>query len=139
MSLEKVQQALLTAYKTGFPSNTYATAYENVAFEAPEGKNWYAFFFVPVVSRIATLGPLGMDEEQGFVQIDINVPRHQGERDLRSLHTKVRTCFPPASSLIYDGQSVSLLSVSRSGGREVDGYFRISSTVRWKAQVPRTV
>ena len=137
MSLEKVQQALLTRYKTIFPSPTYATAWENVAITPPTGAPWFSFRFVPVTSKIVSLGPNGYDEENGYVQVDINVPALAGEASLRSLFTQLRTCFPSASSLIYGGQSVSILSVSRSGGSEVDGFYRIACTVRWKAQVPR--
>lgn len=138
MSLEKVQQALATRYLRDFPQATYKTAWENVAFTPPTGTPWFAFHFVPAASKIVTLGPNGKDEENGFVQIDINVPALDGEGRLRSLYARLKTCFPSASSLIYAQQSVSILSVSRSGGREVDGFYRVSVTVRWKAQVTRT-
>jgi hypothetical protein len=135
MSLTKVQKGLVTKYRATFA--TERTAWENKRFKPPANEPWLTYFFVPLSSVISTIGPQGYNEHQGYVQIDISIPADSGERDAHALFDKVEACFPPASAFIHEGQAISILSVTRSGGREVDGFYKISCTVRWKALITR--
>lgn len=132
--MEKIQQALIAAFMAAFP--TFDKAWENVAFKPTPTKPWLAFHFMPVDERIATLGPEGYDVANGLVQIDVNYPIGAGESDSRKTINLLRACFKP-QILVFDLQEVIILSRSRAGGRQTDGFYRIPFTVRWRAHLTR--
>lgn len=136
MSLEKIQQALLNSAKTlfeGWTGGALPVCWENTTFTAPEGKPWAAVFFIPADVKISTLGESGADEHNGIFQIDINYPANAGESDMRAAIERVRACFRTRGRITYMGQTVSILSNACSGGRVVDGFYRKSVSVRWRA------
>jgi hypothetical protein len=137
MSLELIQRTLIRAFKDSF-GNWIATrvAWENKAFTPPQAQPWMSFFFIPVDERILTLGAEGYDQIDGLVQIDLNQPSGTGEGATRKTINELRTCFKPRV-LLYSGQSVTILSRTRGGGRITDGFFRIPFTVRWRSTLTR--
>lgn len=138
MSLEKVQQALINQFQTTF-GTTWANrlSWENIAFTPPAAQAWMFFYFMPASERIATLGPTGKDQVDGLVQIDVNYPVGVGESDIRKTINALRTCFKPGG-LLYEGQGVTILSRSRAGGMESNGFYKVPFTIRWRAQIPRS-
>lgn len=137
MSLEKVQQGLIHKLVTAFPTWSSRIAWQNKPFAPTQGQPWLAVFFMPVEERVATIGTVGLDQNEGLFQIDINYPENMGEGDSRETINLLRACFRP-QSFNYGGQAVSILSRSPGGGRQADGYFKIPFTVRWRAQINRT-
>lgn len=139
MSLEKAQQGLLLTSKNLFAGWTtpMAVCWENTTFAAPDSSPWLAVFFVPVDNSVNTLGPTGLDEEIGFLQIDVNYPKGGGESDMRATLEKIRRCFYNGRRITFDGQMVTILSASSSGGRIVDNHYRKSITVRWRTYIQR--
>lgn len=137
MSYEKVQQALIQHFATGFPAwLATQVAWPNVTFTPPAAQPWMAFMFGQNDESIATLGPDGYDELNGFIQIDVNYPVGGGEKDSRQTINLLRTCFKP-QVIQYDGQSVTILSRGANGGREQNGFFSIPFTVRFRSHILR--
>lgn len=136
MSLEKIQQAVISKLVADFPLWTSRIAWENVTFTPPAAQPWMAFNFMPVEERIATLGAGGRDQTEGLAQITVAYPLNVGESDLRETINALRTCFKPAI-LQHEGTSVSILARYRSGGAVRDGFFKVPFTIRWRAQLTR--
>ena len=135
--MEKIQQTLLNTAKTYFAAQTIPVAWENTRFEATAGKPWAAVFFVPADEQVETLGAGGENRHDGILQIDLNYPANDGEADMRKRIDEVRACFVAGSTLSYDTQPVRILSTSCSGGRQVDGFYRKSISIRWQAFTSR--
>jgi hypothetical protein len=134
--MEKIHQALLNTAKTFFTAKQIPVAWENTTFTAPAGP-WAAVFFVPVNERIETLGAGGENKLDGILQVDLNYPANSGEGDMRKRIDEVRACFVAGSTLVFESQPVRILSTSCSGGRQVDGFYRKSISVRWQAYISR--
>lgn len=138
MSLEKVQQALIQKFMTDFGEVWNGRiAWENVAFTAQPGEDWLAVHFMPADERLATLGPYGVDQSDGILQVTISTPIGKGEGTIRSTVNSLRATFKP-QSLLYDGQAVTILTRSRAKGGPVDGFFAVPFTIRWRARLTRT-
>lgn len=138
MSVENIQQALIQRLVAGMPMvNPNQFAWENKVFTPPQGTFWIQSFFMPVKERIATLSPEGFDESDGLFQVDLNYPTGVGEANLRKTINFLRACFIPGK-VSYSGQVVTILSRSRTGGKVVNGFFKVIFTVRWRAQIART-
>lgn len=138
MSLEKVQQALLTKFKADY-GTAFANqiAYENLAFTPPKGKPWLSVHFMPADSSVATLGANGRDTENGIFQISLYTPQGVGEASIRQTVNAFRVSFKP-QVLTFEGQPVSIISRSRANGGTRDGFYVVPFTVRWRAQLSRS-
>lgn len=135
--MEKIQQALIHWFVTAFASWVPSqVAWENRSFTPPRGKPWMAFFFMPVDERVVTLGPTGYDQADGLLQIDVNYPLGVGEGESRQTINDLRACFTPGT-IEFQDHGVTVLSRSRSHGREKNGYYCIPFTVRWKSELTR--
>lgn len=135
--MEKIQQALIQLLLSAFASwQPLRIAWENKAFTAPKGEPWMAVHFMPADERIKTLGEDGFDEANGLFQVTLNYPLGVGEGSARATIEMLRSCFKP-QVVIFEEQGVSILSRSRSNGREVDGFYAIPFTVRWRSQLTR--
>jgi hypothetical protein len=137
MSQEKVQLALIATFKATFlPAWEGKVAWENVKFDQPRDGQWMSVHYMPADSRVATLGSEGYDEDTGLFQITLCLPVGNGEGNSRETISLLRTCFKPRT-IQYDGQSVTIVSRSRSPGSTVGGFYKIPFTVSWQAHINR--
>ena len=131
-----VRSALIQGYldaAVGLP-----TAYENAKFDKPTDTPWAAVFILPNQPVVASLGSSGQDDHRGIMQIDLSYPLGSGEEDLQAKVDLLCQHFTAGKRLVYNAQEVILGPSGRSGGRSVDGWFRVSVTVPWQARVSRT-
>lgn len=117
-------------------------AVDNARFEAPaDGSPWAAYFFVPAEGASAvkavTLGADGEDEHLGIAQVDLNYPLYEGVGAARAKLDQLALAFPIGRKLSHGVAVVTVVSCSRSRGREVDGWYRVSLSISWFARVPR--
>lgn len=137
MSLELVQKALIAKLQADFPSwMATRVEWENVAFTPPPTQAWFKVTFMPAEEAVDTLGPLGCDLAQGLFQVTVHIPSGIGEATVRQTINELRDCYKPGS-LVNGGQVVTVLSRTRSQGRQTNNFFAIAFTVRWKAQLSR--
>lgn len=137
MSIAKVRSALVQAFVTGSFFNQTEVAYENKKFDPPKDKPWAAFFFVPIQPVVFTLGTGGYDEQRGFVQIDLNYPTDDGEKDVAAKADAIRDAFKAGFQFSYSGQEVRIVSCGRSQGRSINNYYRVSITIQFLAFIVR--
>lgn len=116
----------------------YPVALENVRFDQPTETPWVALFLLPGGTSVASLGIGGTDAHRGILQIDLNHPSQTGEGDILADADTVASYFTAGRRLVYNAQEVIVRSCGRSRGRMVDGWYRISLTVDWYAQTPRS-
>jgi hypothetical protein len=115
-------------------------AQENVAFNKPtDGSPWASVWIIPSPDgvRAVTLGDDGEDEHVGIVQLDLNYPTGRGVDDVRAKGDQVAAFFSVGKALSSGVAKVTVSSCSRSRGREVEGWYRVSMTISWYARVPR--
>lgn len=135
----KVQQALISAYRSGAFFSDTNTAYENVEFTPPLNTPWAKVTFMPAGTRVFTLGPTGSgrDEFVGFLQVDINTPLNSGVGAAWDLFVAIRSYFYAGRKFEYQSQQVICRPPTPSPARNVDGFCRISATIPFYSHINR--
>ena len=138
MSMTDARTALAQAFVDGgfFPNED--VAWENVKFEPRVGnKPWARFTFMPTEPLVASLGQDGLDQENGFFQVDLNYPLGTGDAAAMSLYDDMRSVFKAGNRFTENGQVVVIQSCGRTPGREFGGYYRVTVTVYFYAMLQR--
>jgi hypothetical protein len=128
-----LREAAVEALGASFP-----LALENAPFEKPEDNSpWAALFFLDNAPSPATLGDDGEDAHDGVMQIDLNYEKLKGEVAVDTKADTITGFFKAGRAVSYGGVTATVVSCGRSKGREVDGWWRVSMSVTWRARVPR--
>lgn len=136
MSAKAIRAALVQAVKDNFPG--WAIAYENTLFDPPEDR-WLKITLLPVSNGPVTLGPSGQDEEEGMLQIDINVPIKTSTGVVDETYETLRNIFEAGEIFTYNNQPVRIRRCERSVGRRYNArFYRVSATITWTARTNRT-
>lgn len=135
MSLEKIESALIGSY-LGAGLNL-PTQYENRDFTKPNAAPWAAVYFVPGRPAASSLGDDGLDEYDGFLQIDLNYVRNEGRSQSRTHYDILRESFKAGAAHSHGGQLVTSIACEMSQGREVDGWYRVSVSCYFRAYISR--
>ena len=114
-------------------------SWENRKFEPPITELWSSVFYVPNNPTGRTVGVGGIDEANGFIQIDLNIPTDSGDEQMNDWEDKARVYFVAGRSFLYAGQSVLVISSGMTQGRVIDNNYRKSLTVFFTAQVKRPI
>jgi hypothetical protein len=114
-------------------------SWENRKFEPPVTELWSAVFYVPNNPVGRTVGVGGIDEANGFMQIDFSIPTDSGDEQMNDWEDKARVYFVAGRSFLYAGQNVLVISSGMTQGRVIDNNFRKSLTVFFTAQVKRPI
>lgn len=135
MSLQNIEAALIGTY-LGAGLNL-PTQYENRDFTKPNGLPWASVYFVPADPVVSSLGDDGLDEYDGFLQIDLNYVRNEGRAMSRAHYDILREHFKPGAGHEYAGQLVTSTGCAMTQGREVDGWYRVSVSCFFRAYISR--
>lgn len=127
-----LKQGAITALGASFP-----LAVDNAPFDKPDSGPWGHLFVFHNQPSPATLGDDGEDAHDGIVQIDLNYPVMTGDGAADAKADSVAGFFRAGRPLSYGGVTATVVSCGRGRGREVDGWWRVSVTVTWRARVPR--
>ena len=132
----------MQAYIGAFdPADPPHTAYENAKFDLdklPEGNEvWNKVAVISGESEPVTLGELGEDRYKGILQIDINAPTNKGTEGILNIVASLRSYFPVGKGFSYGGDTAVIESFSLTPGRVVDGYYRITAEVEFRADITR--
>ena len=112
----------------GFPNNLLK--------DPPDGL-WLQLHNIHAESTPATLGNVGEDNHPGLFQIDINYPQNKGSGVSLAKADEFATFFTAGKSLLYNAQTVKVLSSTLDPARYVGGYYRLSFTVKYYARTTR--
>lgn len=111
---------------------------DNMPFDKPTPPTpWAAARILPGQASAVTLGGSGEDEHRGILQLDLNYGLRLGEAELMEKIGVVAGYFVAGLKLTYGSTVVYIRSCSRSQGREVDGWWRVSISVVWWARHAR--
>lgn len=136
MSMGDVEPALMSAADE--LETAYPTAWENAeAFTPPADAAWMAVFFIPSTMVPSSIGDKGVDQWVGILQIDLNYPRGSGKAQLMDDTNTIHAQFKPGKKFKSGTQEVLVTGLSRSNGRFVDAYYRVSFSVTWLAHISR--
>jgi hypothetical protein len=114
-------------------------SWENRTFEAPVTELWAAVFYVPNNPVGRTVGVGGIDEANGFMQIDLSIPTDSGDEQMNDWYDKARLYFVAGRSFLFNTQNVLVISSGMTQGRVIDNNYRKSLTVFFTAQVKRPI
>ena len=116
---------------------TEAVAWENRNFSPGTFNLWASVFYAPNPSVGRTVGRGGIDEINGFLQIDFNAAPDTGEARFIEWENKGRIFFHTGRFFLSQGHSVIVTGSGMSQGRHVENYYRKSFTVNFKSYLKR--
>ena len=132
----EIEQALREAFITieGVDSNTL---FENAKFD-PANRKWYAFWFLPNVPKVASLGMDGTDHFDGIVQIDLNIDCNDGQSGRPQFETALRSLFTAGARFSFNSATAIIKSCGQVGtGRKIDGFYRFSYHIVFESRLSR--
>lgn len=105
------------------------------AFTRPASGPWAQLTNLRAGADVASLGAGGMDEHVGVFQIDVNVPESGGNPRATLLQhaDQLRGYFVAGRRFTHSNQSVRVTRADVSQIRRVDGWQRVSVSVRYSA------
>lgn len=136
MSLAKVRSALMEGYAAA--NLGLSSASENKKFDPPAGTAWAEVYFMPGTPVMATIGAQGMDELQGYLQVNINVPLDTGTAVSMAKADALRAYLYGGRTLTYQGQEVRIKTVGTKPGFPTDSAFKTPTLIEFYAQIPRS-
>jgi hypothetical protein len=117
---------------------TGAIAWENRNSKAPQDSAlWASVFYRPNRPEPRTIGLDGINQQTGFLQIDLNAPQGQGESEHNKWENKMSEFFAAGNRFSLETVSVLVTSSGMGQGRPVENHFRKSITVAFTAQLKR--
>jgi len=131
-----IEKALIAAALS--VDNVTPTGHPNDVLENKPDGLWLQLGNVRGVSSPATLGDEGEDNHPGFLQIDVNYPENKGSGIVLEKVDEFAAFFTAGKSLLYNAQTVKVLSSTVGPARYVGGYYRLSLTVNYYARTTRT-
>ena len=111
--------------------------YPNNLLKDPPDGLWLQLHNIRGESSPATLGDAGEDNHPGLFQIDINYPQNNGSGVVLAKADEFAAFFTSGKSLLYNTQTVKVLSSTLDPARYVGGYYRLSFTVKYYARTIR--
>lgn len=137
MSYYEIERALTKAARNAigsFPISYMSNELSNT--DSIEGF-WFKLSNLRAQSNVATLGSTGEDNHPGVFQIDINLPKNQGEGPLLQKADELVKLFPAGSGFTSGGQAVKLTGTSVSPTRTVKGFLRVSVSLQYYSRSQR--
>ncbi len=131
----KIDAALHNAFTDG--AFGLSAAYENKEFEPVPGTPWAELFIIPNQPIVNTLGDGGQDLITGIFQINLNYPVGGGAGEAKQKATAVRDYFYAGRVFTYLAQDVHIISAGRGISRNVDSWYKVTTTIFWQARVTR--
>jgi hypothetical protein len=111
---------------------------DNLPFEKPANQApWAAVFIIPATVQAASVGVDGQDLYSGLLQIDLNYQKHTGTSASLLKADEVAGFFKAGAKFSAGVADVLISSCSRSRGRDVDGWYRVSMSVVWETRINR--
>ena len=135
-ALIQAAQTFLTSGKNTIPDS--AIVWENrISTAAEDHSLWASVFYRPNQPFARTIGQCGIDEVDGFLQIDFNIPQGKGEDILLDWENEARQFFAPGNRFFLDGVYVLVTASGMLQGSIINNYFRKSYQVNFKADLNR--
>lgn len=78
-----------------------------------------------------------MDETVGIFQVNLNYPLNDGTGNILAAVQRLRDYFVAGRRLVYQGQCVKVMRVTRNNLRPVDGWQQINVSIYYSANTIR--
>lgn len=127
-----IPAAIIARYRAGAFFTDQLTAWENAAFTKPASSvAWAALFHIP--SAQSPLSLATTNENTGLAQIDLNYPENTGAGAALAKADAIGASFKRGTIL---AGLVEITAFDVSQGRVVDGWYRVSLSISYRAFVP---
>ncbi len=135
MSQLNTKQAFLSHLINNLPAGltTADIAFENKKFN-PKGKDlWLAAYYIPATSEMMGKSDNDRDEERGLYQISVFVPLNGVNYDNAQLQAidELKVAFRYNTQLVYNGQTVSILSSETNASVESEAWLQRDLTINF--------
>ena len=135
MSQLNTKQAFITHLLNNLPSGLTASdvAFENKKFNPKNKDLWLAAYYIPATSEMMGKSDDDRDEERGLYQISVFVPLNNTSYDNTQLQAidELKVAFRYNTELVYNGQTVSILSSETSAGVESEAWLQRDLTINF--------
>lgn len=105
---------------------SYPIKWPNAPFDTPNGEPWLRVNILLNQPAQTTIGSNGKDRINGFMQIDIFVPKGAGHKVPTQIADEINTNLKSGDNLASNGQKLRVVSVgSRQGTEDSVWYHQI--------------
>ena len=131
MSYLDTKQAFLTQLRTVV--NVDDIAFENNKFDPANKSLWFAAYFLPVSTEIMGKTSASSDEQRGIFQVSVFVPINEFDSSNTQLKAidDVLSGFIYNTSIVYNEQTVDILSSTVNNGAESEAWFQRDISINY--------
>lgn len=135
MSQLNTKQAFISHLLSNLPSGVSVSdvAFENKKFNPKNKGLWLAAYYIPATSEMMGKSDNDRDEERGLYQISVFVPLNSASYDNAQLQAidELKASFRYNTQLVYNDQTVSILSSETNAGVESEAWFQRDLTINF--------
>lgn len=135
MSQLNTKQAFISHLLSNLPSGVSVSdvAFENKKFNPKNKGLWLAAYYIPATSEMMGKSDNDRDEERGLYQISVFVPLNSTSYDSAQLQAidELKVAFRYNTQLVYNDQTVSILSSETNAGVESEAWFQRDLTINF--------
>lgn len=121
----------LKSYLKNNLTTTIDIAYENIKYIPTLKKSFLAEIFIPNDSAQASLGTIGLQEDFGIYQININTPTGQGTEEAQALVDELTNMFKIGTDIELYGVNVYIDRSTPAQGLFFDDWYTVPFTIYW--------
>lgn len=136
MSLEKVNSALVAAFRAGAFFADSEIAFENIKFETPTNKPFARLEFHESTCVVTTLGSTGYNTSQGWLKVCLYYPKDTGREAVGTMADAISTYFKTGNKLTNSGQ-VTVIRRCQRGNSFSGRFYEVPVFVHYYAQINR--
>lgn len=111
--------------------------YENQEYTPTNQQQFIRGTIIPASTEVATLGTNGEDEHLGLFVLDVFTTAGKGANEAVFVADVVANSYPAGYSATVNSTIVQFISVNRSVGSIVDGFYKMSVIIRYRARAFR--
>ena len=135
MSQLNTKQAFISHLSNNLPSGVSVgdVAFENKKFNPKNKSLWLAAYYIPATSEMMGKSDNDRDEERGLYQISVFVPLNSVNYDNAQLQAidELKVAFRYNTQLVYNDQTVSILSSETNAGVESEAWLQRDLTINF--------
>lgn len=135
MSQLNTKQAFVSHLLNSLPSGVSVSdvAFENKKFNPKNKSLWLAAYYIPATSEMMGKSDNDRDEERGLYQISVFVPLNSVNYDNAQLQAidELKVAFRYNTQLVYNDQTVSILSSETNAGVESEAWLQRDLTINF--------
>jgi len=112
--------------------------FENKATAPASGNPYARAFMLPAQPSQVCLGVTGSDFHTGVFQISLFFPEDKGDVAILTKADEIATIYKSGLVTTFNGVDVTIESIGRNTGSNIDGWFQFDLSINWYSFIART-